>query len=268
VINRRAQTRDAVALCAVTAVAILAKYTSYALVPAVLLALMIGWRRRPREERAAVARRLGGALAALVLPVGIWLGLSRALGRVAVNQISTTSGESHPVSVGQFVSYVWQFYLPRLPFMTRFRDSSGWPAYNYWVKQTVGNFGWLTVFLPGWIYAAVAAVAAVIAAAGIWILAKIRDRPRLGLLLFFAVAAVTVVGLVHVADYLNVIRVGAPLVQGRYLFPLIGLLGLTVGLVVSRLPARARPAGVGFVLVGVLALQAISLASVIQVFYL
>ena len=72
----------------------------------------------------------------------------------------------------------------------------------------------------------------------------------------------------HVADYLNVIRVGAPLVQGRYLFPLIGLLGLTVALVVSRLPARVRPAGVGFVLVGVLALQAISLASVIQVFYL
>ena len=131
VINRRAQTRDAVALCAVTAVAILAKYTSYALVPAVLVALTIGWLRRPTEERATVAWRLGGALAALVIPVGIWLGLSRALGRVAVNQISTTSSQSHPVSVGQFLSYVWQFYLPRLRFMTRFKDSSGWPAYNY-----------------------------------------------------------------------------------------------------------------------------------------
>ena len=273
VINRRAQTWDAVALCAVTAVAILAKYTSYAVVPAVLLALLIGWLRRPAEERAATARTLGGALTALVVPVGIWLGLTRVIGRAAVNQISSPPGQSsHPVNIREFLSYVWQFYLPRLPFMTQQRYTSdvggGWPFYDYWVRQAVGNFGWLTVFLPAWIYTATAAVAGVVAATAIWILAQVRDRPRLALLMFFLVAAVTVVGLVHVADYLNEIRTGFPLVQGRYLLPLIGLLGLAVALVVSRLPTRVRPAGAGFVLTGLLALQAVSLAAVIQVFYL
>ena len=47
VINRRAPSRDAIALCGVTAAAILTKATSYALVVPVLLALFIGWRRRP-----------------------------------------------------------------------------------------------------------------------------------------------------------------------------------------------------------------------------
>src|ERR1035437_10418103 len=67
VINRAAPRRDAVALCAVTAAAVLTKATSYALVPPTLLALVIGWRRGPADpRRAARGGRAGRFLGPLV----------------------------------------------------------------------------------------------------------------------------------------------------------------------------------------------------------
>ena len=59
-----------------------------------------------------------------------------------------------------------------------------------------------------------------------------------------------------------------PVLQGRYLLPVIGLLGLVVGLVVSRLPGRLRPGACGAVLLLLLSLQALSMSAVIKAFYL
>lgn len=267
VINRGACPRDAVALCGVTAAAVLTKATSYALIVPVLLALFLGWRRRPASERSSTARSIATASPALVVPILAWVGVAVALGRPAVNTISTTPG-SHPFSVRQFLSYVWQFYLPRLPFMTSFRTTPHLPVYDIWVQQGVGTFGWLDVYLPHWMYPAAAITLAAIAISTVALLSRLRDPRHLALLAFFALTAVALFGLLHVTDYRSLIAGQGTAVQGRYLLPVVGLLGLATGLIVNQLPRRGRPLACGAVLAAVLAMQTISLAAIVQAYYL
>ncbi len=266
VINRRAPARDAVALCAVTAAAILTKATSYALVVPVVMALAIGWRRRPAAERGPAARRLAAAGLALVVPVLGWLALTRALGRAAVNTIATSA--AHPFNIGQFLSYLWQFYLPRLPWLTPFRTTPQLPVYDIWVHQVTGVFGWLDVYLPSWMYPAAACLAGALAITAVVILSRLRDRRALALLGFFALTLVALLGLLHITEYRALISGGGEFLQGRYLLPVVGLLGLAVGLVVSRVPAPGRSAACALTILGLLAFQAVSLATVAQAYYL
>ena len=267
VINRGAQRRDAAALCAVTAAAVLTKATSYALIVPVGLALLLGWRRRPASDRMSTLRDIATASPLLVLPIVGWVGLAAALGRSAVNTISSGPG-AHPFYIRQFLSYVWQFYLPRLPFLTPFRTTSQLPAYVIWVRQGAGTFGWLDVYLPHWIYPLSAIVLLAIAITAVAILTRLRDPQHLAPLAFFALTLLALFGLLHITDYRSIIAGRGSAVQGRYLLPVIGLLGLAVGLIVARIPARARPSACGLVLTALIAWQTISLVSVVRAYYL
>ncbi len=188
VINHGARGGDVVALCGVTAAAVLTKATSYALIVPLLLALFLGWRRRPASERPSTARRIAAASSALVVPILAWAGGAVVLGRPVVNTISTGPG-SHPFNIRQFLSYLWQFYLPRLPFMTRFRTTPQLPVYEQWLRQLTGGFGWLDVSLPNWLYPAAAITFGVLAIATVALLSRLRDRRHLALLAFFALTA-------------------------------------------------------------------------------
>jgi 4-amino-4-deoxy-L-arabinose transferase-like glycosyltransferase len=264
VIRRRACGRDTVALCAVLAAAILTKGTSYALVPAVLLALALGVLRHAPAERPAVAKRVAASLVVLAAPVLGWIGLTRGLSRPALT--APPSG-GQPASLRQFISYVWQFYLPRLPFMTALRESTQLPLYKVWIRDGWGVFGWLEVSMPSWIYAVLTAVTAAIVIPVVGLLARVRDRVALGLTAFVALAVLGLLALLHVTDYLNIQATGSSLLQGRYLLPLVAVLGLGVGFLVTRLPPRWRAPISGAVLAGMLLLQIIALASVAKVYY-
>ena len=56
--------------------------------------------------------------------------------------------------------------------------------------------------------------------------------------------------------------------QGRYLLPLIGVMGLAASLLVNAAPRRLRAPACGLVLTTLLALQVVSLASVLGAYYL
>jgi 4-amino-4-deoxy-L-arabinose transferase-like glycosyltransferase len=271
VIRRPGGSGDALALCAVTAAAILTKATSYALVPAVLLALLISWRRSPVDQRRVVARRLVLAGFALVAPVLAWLGLTRALNREAVNAIHSPGGGSgahpHPFLPKQFASYVWQFYLPRLPFLTPFRTTTGLPLYDIWLRQGWGVFGWLEIGMPSWVYAVLTAATALVGVASAALIARFRDRLQLALVAFFGLALLGLLFGLHLTDYRSIIAGEGPLLQGRYLLPVVGLFGLGVALTVSRLPQRWRGPACGVVVAGLLLLQVLALATVAQRYY-
>jgi 4-amino-4-deoxy-L-arabinose transferase-like glycosyltransferase len=266
VINQRARGWDVGALGAVTAAAILTKATSYALVGPILLTMLFGWFRRPAPERLRALRHIGLAVAILAVPVLGWLALARAAGHAGINQVGVTA--RHPVNIRQFLSYVWQFYLPRLPWLRPFRTTPGVPAYDIWFRQGFGQFGWLDVFLPSWIYRAGAVVMAGIAIAAAAAVTRIRGRRRLALLGFFALTLIALLVLLHTSEYLLLIDGSGQFLQGRYLLPVVGLLGLAVGVIVSVLPQRARPLAGGLTLTTLLALQAISLGAVVQAYYL
>lgn len=266
VINRRAQGWDALALCAVTAAAILTKATSYALVAPVLLALVIGWLRRPAAQRRAMLPRLGAAGLVLVLPVIGWLELAAHLGRAGINQIGASA--AHPFSVTQFVNYVWQFYLPRIPGTSPFRTTPQLAVYDIWLRQLTGIFGWLDVYLPSWMYPVAACAVAGLAAAAVYALVRLVRRRHLALLAFFALTLIALLGLLHISGYLLYINGGGQFLQGRYLLPVIGLFGLAIAVIVRVLPQRGQTLACGVSLTVLLAAQAVALATIVQAYYL
>jgi 4-amino-4-deoxy-L-arabinose transferase-like glycosyltransferase len=267
VIIRRAPVRDAAALCAVAAAAVLTMATSYALLPAVALALFAGWRGRPPEERRAALRPLGLAGLALVVPVLAWIGLGRALGRSAINSIAAGAHPS-PFSISQFISYVWQFYLPRVPGMTLFRWTGALPAYDVWLKEGTATFGWLDVPLAAWIYNAAAIVLGVVGLVALWFVAKLRGRVALWLIAFFALAVLALLAGLHYTEYRSIINGQGHILQGRYLLPVIGVLGLIFGFFVSRVPPRFRVSA-SMTTVGLLLLiQVLSMSAVLKAYYL
>lgn len=265
VINRRGHLADVIALFAVTAAAILAKATSYALVAPVLLAVLAGWRRQPAEQRRAASGRLALSGLVLAVPVLGWVALAHTLGGTT---ISSVSSGGHAFNVRQFLSYLWQFYLPRLSFLTPFRTTPGLPVYDIWVREATGVFGWADVYLPPFVYPVVGWLSAGLGLGVIALRMRIRGHRSLALLGFFGLCVVALLGLLHITEYRVLIGGGGQFLQGRYLLPLVALLGLSFAWIVIRLPTRVRPPACALVLAGLLALQALSLGTVLEAYYL
>lgn len=268
-IRRGWNTAQAAGLCGLTAAAILTKATSYALVAPVLLALALAWRSQPAALRRARLQRMAGPLVALGVPVLAWVAFTRTQGRSAVNSVAAPAGTGPNAGfhIGGFFSYLWQFYLPRLPFLSRIDTTRGLAVFEVWVKEGWATFGWLDVQLPSWTYTVLGAITALIAVAGGVLLAALRAARRPALLAFFGLTLLTLLFGLHLTAYRSIVGGQGALLQGRYLLPVIGLLGLAVALVVRRVPPRWRGVAAGAVLAGLLLLQVLSLATVAKVYY-
>lgn len=268
VITRRLQARDALALCAVTAAAILTKATSYALVPGVVVALFFGWLGRRSGEHPIPKRTVAAAILVPALLVLAWIGLSKALGRPVINGILTPAGASaRPFLVREFISDVWQYYLPRLPSMVPLRSTYGLPLFDVWLREGWGMFGFLEIEMSNWLYGLLTAITAAVAVVTIGIVARFRDRIRLELVGVYALVLVGLVGGLHLTEYRSILAGQGPVLQGRYLLPVIGLFGLAVALIVTRVPTRVRGAACGALAAGMLLLQILALATIVQGYY-
>jgi 4-amino-4-deoxy-L-arabinose transferase-like glycosyltransferase len=266
VINRRARGWDVVCLCAATAAAILTKATSYALVGPVLVALLIGWLRRPVGDRARAVIPLAAGGVVLAVPVLTWVSLASRLGGLSITTVG--SAPAHPFLISGFFSYLWQFYLPRLPSLNPLRPTPGLPVYDIWLRQLTGTFGWLDVYLPDWMYRAAAVAAAALGVGCLALLTRLRQRRQLALLAFFALALLALLAVLHVTEYRALISGGGVFLQGRYLLPVVSLFGLAVGLVIARVPARIRPSACALALTALLVMQVLSLSTELHGYFL
>jgi len=251
------------ALFAAVGLACCVKAPSYALVPGALAVLAIGlWRLRPPARRALglAAASLGG----FVLTAGVWYAVARSLDRAAAAQIvgATAAG---PVSLRELASYVWQFYLPRLPFQQDYFPGTAGPRfYTVWVQGAWARFGWLEVKFAEPVYWLLSAISAAVAGAAAWGLWRGRRELDLAVGLFLALVAGALLAGLHWSEY----RISASgFNQGRYLLPLIGIAALALAQALRLLPARRRAAGAAGVLCGLFALQIFSLALVAERFY-
>ncbi|HTD79602.1 MAG TPA: DUF2142 domain-containing protein [Chloroflexota bacterium] len=267
VIRHAARTRDTVSLLAVTAAAALTQPISYALVPAALLAVILGLANCRREGRPV---RIGPptlAIVAFAAPVIAWI-TARAHGNPALAQIGAAPGQrARSFNPRQFVSYVWQFYLPRLPWMSRLRVTPGLSVYNVWVREAWGTFGWLEVPMPSWVYTATGSFTALTGVLSAAVVSTFRDRLRWQLVAFFGLALVALLLGLHVTEYRSLINKQGPFLQGRYLLPVVGLFGLAVSLVLSRLPSRWQGPACAAIVPAMLLLQLLALATVARTYY-
>jgi len=252
-ICRRGLTRRrAIVLGAVVGLGLITKLTFVAFVPAVALALaLLLWRER--EDRWRVVRLGLIAAAVALLPVVVYLGLNELWGRSVYGGLS--GGESFTDFVGRSgslrekVSYIWQLYLPRLPFQADLIP--GVAARNLWLNGLIGNFGWLDYGFAQWIYDAGFAVA--IALAGLALLGAARAREALwrgrGELAVFAVAAIGLMVVIGQMGYTAHVGSPYPFEQARYLLPLAPLYAAAIVLAARAGGVRwGRSLGVAIVL--------------------
>jgi 4-amino-4-deoxy-L-arabinose transferase-like glycosyltransferase len=244
------------------------KATSYGLVPAALFVLALGlWRRRPRAL-APAAGTVAAAALGLALTVGVWKLVAEDADRATSSQlIAATTIEGF--SPRMVLSYLWQFYLPRLSFQDDFAfpGSTALPVDYIWLHGVWGAFGWLEVSFPPIFYDLLIGATIVVAAAAGTTIWRTRRRADWAVGAFLVLATVTLLAGLHWTEFQQIRRGGTPLNQGRYLLPLVGVAGLVVVQALRALPARLRPHGVAALIGGMLVMQLVALGLMLDRFY-
>lgn len=245
----------ALAIGAALAVGVLAKLTFVALLPGALFGLaLLVWRSCSRVAvlrfaGAAVAITAAVSLAYLALNLFVWdrSALGGGIEGSAVGATSNQAGVAQVV-MGERLSYTWQLYLPRLPFMSE--QFEYFPLRETWFDGTVGRFGWLDTPFPGWVYTLALWVAIPLILLAIVALVQ-RRATLLARWPELAVYGTMVAGLLVSIGFSGVRYrkdTGMGFEQARYLFPLLPLYAAAVALAALGAGRRlARPVGAGVV---------------------
>jgi predicted membrane protein DUF2142 len=124
----------------------LVKTQLIAYAPAVVLALVL----LSARARTVPWRALAAAAAATIAPLLVYYVLGQTVWeRPVIDRVGAVTAVSEPTLNGM-VSYVWQSYLPRLPFLQDW--FGGLALKNLWVDGLIGRFGWLDYTFPRWVY--------------------------------------------------------------------------------------------------------------------
>jgi 4-amino-4-deoxy-L-arabinose transferase-like glycosyltransferase len=257
-----------IGLLGLSALALVTHGRGLPLLPFALVAIGLGWwRHRPKPRRAAVW--LGAGLATLVALFVAY--------RVFLNGNGgggLYGGElrfARHFSPTEFASFVWQFYLPKLPFMTA-RPGPAFGFQQFFIQGYLpGAFGGEEVRFSDNVYRLVQLA---VVAGLVWLvvaLVSVRQalRARWDEFALLVALLVFTLGFLHLASFRAVLDPGArdALIVGRYLLPLTPLFGLALALLVQSLRERWRGyAAAAFVATGV-ALQLGGLGLSIGRFY-
>jgi 4-amino-4-deoxy-L-arabinose transferase-like glycosyltransferase len=222
----------AVATGTLVALGSLTKLNFIGLAPGIILGLLLLSLREARTSRRAAFRALAVALAIAAAPACVYILINVARSHAAlgsVSQVSHPTG-SHGSLLGE-VSYIWQFYLPRLPGMTT--DFPGIsPLRDVWFNRTIGLYGWLDTPFPNWVYTLALVPAALLTALAIRALFARRSylSHRLGEVAVYASMVGGLLVLTGAASYLSFPAQAGKYGEPRYLLPLIPLVGLALAL--------------------------------------
>ncbi len=263
------EARDAVPFFAVVGLACTVKPTSYALLPAAALVAVIGLVQR--RDSAVRALRLTAAVALpVVLTLGLWVAVARHEHRAVAAQVTqtTAAATASGTNLREFLSYLWQYYLPRTPLQQQYRiPPGGYPLLQVWVTQAWGAFGWLEIKFPPWVYRVLGVISVGVLLASVAALARAWRRVDMRALAFLALAFAGLVGGLHWTDYHQLEAGAAGFMQGRYLFPAISLFGLGLAGALSVLPARWQRTAVGALVAALFVYHLFALGLVAQRFY-
>jgi 4-amino-4-deoxy-L-arabinose transferase-like glycosyltransferase len=237
----------AVAIPAAFILGTLAKATMLAYVPVLGFAvLVLLWRRAGRwREWLAMA-------ATAAVPAGIWAALAPVWHHTFVPVPGGGGGgglAGQAPTIGAKLSYIWQVFLPPLPFMHHDFAAGQHPIWDIYVVRMWGGFGWLDVYLPHVLFVAIAVAMCLIAALalrGLWLERELVRR-RIPETLLLAGSLLCVLGFTHAA-FAKFNPAAAIQEQGRYAFPAISALAIISITACFGLGRRRAPmAGVALV---------------------
>jgi hypothetical protein len=171
-------------------------------------------------------------------------------------------------SIREFASYVWQFYLPALPFMSP--PLGGGYGLREVLETMWGAFGSLEVRYPSWVIDLIT-VALIAAACGV-VAAWMRRRPRVVAarrlaLVMAALVGCTLLSLHIVAFRLLLVDPTDPIIVGRHVLVLIAPLSLGLALAVTTWGRRAGNVAAALLLGALAALDIAALGLTTARFY-
>lgn len=239
--------RLAIAIGAVTACGLLTKLNFVGMFPGVLLALALLARRAGRASDARFAYRpFAAALATTLLPVCAYLLILLATNdSVALDAFSqgTSAASSQPGSPLDELSYIWQFYLPRLPGMTAYFPGILTPR-QVWFDKSVGFYGWLDTTFPDWVYSAALIPAGAIAILGARELVRVRAAlgARAAELASYATIGFGLLLLFGASSFTESTTYTGSFSEPRYLLPLAVLVAAVLALAARGAGRRWGPA--------------------------
>jgi hypothetical protein len=230
------------------------KGTAYSLYPVAALAFVIAlWRHHRREQLPGWAALVAAAAAAKGLSAGLGGVLRASSGNTpGSGAVSSTASSvlDHPLG---YAAYVWQVFLPRLPFMAPHWESTHYPGFVIFVERGWGAFGWYDVFFRHWVYIVI--FIAMLGTAALGVLAARREWPalrgKLPELAVLVLSPLAVIAGFEAAFYTPGTR---PVVAefGRYTFPAIAPLAALVAGALLAFGRRRLPAAAGVLVTAML----------------
>ncbi|HEX6712893.1 MAG TPA: hypothetical protein VF066_05895 [Thermoleophilaceae bacterium] len=173
-------------------------------------------------------------------------------------------------SAGGFASYLWQFYLPRLGFMT---PSIGPPDYGFreaFVDRLWGGFADLEVVQPDWLTTLMFVLTLALLVGLVALAVQRREQLRAS----WADAVVPLLGVVglllvlHLTAYRALLTTpGDPIITGRHVLPLVPIFACGAALLLERLPWKPRRLVAAVALSGVVLVQLGSAGLLLERFY-
>ncbi len=259
--------RLAAALGAVIALGFMTKLNFLGLLPgATLGVLVLGLREARRTSRHAAYRlvALAGGIAAS--PIVLYILINVLSGRPGVGSLSNGIAltGTHPILTE--ASYIWQFYLPRLPGMHPYFGGL-FTTRAFWFDGLVGLYGWVDTTFPGWVYSVALLPATLIAALAARTLVVHRHalRTRLSEAAVYLTMTLGVLILVGANDYLG--NDPGEYREPRYLLPMLALWGVVLVLAARGAGRRWGPAVGSAIVVVLLAHNLFSQLLLISRFY-
>jgi hypothetical protein len=233
----------AIAIGTLIAVGFLTKINFLGLVPGIALGMVVLAVRAARTQGRKAYGSLAIAAAIAAAPVCLYVLANLLSGHPALGIVSITLklDRAHG-SILDKVSYIWQFYLPRLPGMTNYFPSLA-TTRDIWFNQGVGLYGWLDTTFPIWVDNAALIAVGILALLCVRSLAVCHAalRERVAEIAVYAAMALGLLTLIGLSSYVDYSSEGL-FADPRYLLPLIPLLGAALALAARGAGRRWGPA--------------------------
>jgi Predicted membrane protein (DUF2142) len=237
----------ALAIGAVLATGFLTKLTFLSLLPGAVLGLLVLCAREARRAKPAAYRALALAAAVGASPIALYVLVNVLSGRPGVSAVGGILTQSGKASVLKEASYIWQFYLPRLPGMSAYFHGF-LTTRVLWFNGLVGLYGWLDTTFPSWVYnaALVPAGAGAVLFARALIVHRGALASRVAEVVVYAAIGLGLMVTIGADDYVN--HIPSEYAEPRYLLPLLVLWGAVLALAARGAGRRWGPlAGVAIV---------------------